>query len=500
MAFVGDTLNDLARLKPNALALTCADRRWTRAEFFSEVLALTTLLKTRVLKEARVALSLRDPARLLVAFFAVARSGAVAMIYDPDWPAGRRAWIDRETHPVLLLDDETLARLLALPVEGSSDRSDPEAFPEGTDPFYAGFTSGSTGDPKGYCRSHKSWLESFDVSAREFAIGADDHVIVPGNMVHSLHLYGAVHGMVVGAHVEVVERFNPRALSERMRRPGSPDSAEAQTSLVFYATPTQIHYVAEDLRRAGAASSVRLVLASGAKWRDDDRRRMKDIFPEARLVEFYGASEMSFITLAGPEDNLPPGSVGRAASGVSIRIMSDQGDELQPGELGTIWVSSQMLFDGYICGGGSEVARNGAWLTVGDQGFLNAEGFLFLTGRQKRMIVTAGLNIYPEEVEQVLLSHSLVGLAAVLPVADPVRGQVMVAFVSPEQMPPDQAASGENASNLEDQLRRHCLRHLGKGRTPRRFIIRSALPLTPGGKVDLMALETDLLQGTETND
>ncbi|MEP0234961.1 AMP-binding protein [Roseibium sp.] len=473
MAFVGETLETLAKSDPQVPAISCAGRLWTRAQFFSEVLVLAEALQARVPKGARVALCLDDPVLLLIAFFAVARSGAIAMIYDPEWPQERRAWIDQSVQPALTLEKDSFDDVLTALMDEGLLSQGPRRQPDAQDPFYVGFTSGSTGVPKGYCRSHQSWLESFNVSACEFAIAAGDQVIIPGNMVHSLHLYGAVQGLCSGAHVDVAERFNPRLVAANLRQ---------SVSAVFYATPTQIHYVAQELRRSGPALNLRLVLASGAKWRDADRIAMAAVFPAARLVEFYGASEMSFLTLATPEDNVPSGSVGRAANGVSLDIRSSAGETLAPGQTGLIWARSDMLFDGYICGGGSEIAWEDGWLTVGDLGFIDANGFLFLSGREKRMIVTSGVNIYPEEVEHTLLSHEGVALAAVVARPDPIRGSELVAVVSLET----------GAVVSEADLRRHCAERLGRSRTPRAFLFRSEFPLTPGGKIDLMRLEAEL--------
>lgn len=473
MAFVGETLEALAKSDPQAPAISCSGRLWTRAAFFAEVLALAEALQTRVPKGARVALCMRDPVLLLAAFFAVARSGAIAMVFDPDWPQERRAWIDQSVQPWLILETDSFDDLLTALRDQGALSQEPRHQPDEADPFYVGFTSGSTGVPKGYCRSHRSWLESFGVSAREFAIAAGDQVIIPGNMVHSLHLYGAVQGLCAGAQVHVAERFKPRLVAASLRQSGS---------AVFYATPTQIHYVAQELRRSGPAPNLRLVLASGAKWRDADRISMAAVFPVARLVEFYGASEMSFLTLATPEDNVPSGSVGRAAEGVSLSIRNGAGEALAPGQTGLIWARSDMLFDGYICGGGSEIAWEDGWLTVGDRGFLDENGFLFLSGREKRMIVTSGVNVYPEEVEYALLAHEGVALAAVVARPDPIRGSELVAVVSLET----------GAVVSEADLRRHCAERLGRSRTPRAFLFRSEFPLTPGGKTDLMRLEAEL--------
>lgn len=480
MGFVGDTLQPLAEADPDRLALSSGGRTWSRRALARDVVLASNRLKQRLPAGGRVALVLQNPAELLIAFFAVARRGAVAMIFDPAWPQARRRWIEAQTCPALILDEAGFRELMA-PEDASEQENgiSPDAFPLTEDPFYAGFTSGSTGDPKGYCRSHRSWLDSFAVSAAEFSIGEGDRVLIPGSMVHSLHLYGAVHGLVCGAAVEIADRFHPRALAARLKAPGP---------VVLYATPTQIHYIAAELQRGGAAENVRLVLASGAKWRETDRKAMAGVFPSARLVEFYGASEMSFIAISLPEDRPPDGSVGRAARGVEIAIRDDARNDLPIGQTGTIWVRSSMLFDGYICGGGSEVARENGWLTVGDRGRLDAEGFLYLAGREKRMIVTSGLNIYPEEVEQVLLSHDRVALAAVLAKPDKVRGSALVAVV--QAHPGGELPGGV----LNDAiLRRHCLQHLGRSRTPRVFVLLEELPLTPGGKIDLKQLEAMVL-------
>ncbi len=471
MAFVGDSLKDHARARLKKRALTCDPRSWTWIDLFEEVEGLAGKLASRMPAGGRVALCLTDPADLLIAFLAVIRRGGLAMVFDPAWPPARRSWVERETAPDLVLDASSLVEFRDWTPQSSGS---PKA-PDETALFYAGFTSGSTGDPKGYCRTHRSWLKSFELSRAEFAIGPRNRIVIPGSLVHSLHLYGAVHGLHAGSSVVLCPRFSPKTLAEQLR--------EADGT-VFYATPTQMHYVAEELKRSGPAATVGLVLASGAKWRAEDRRAMAAVFPKARLVEFYGASEMSFITVSAPEDPVPDRSVGRAAAGVSIRIGEPGSLAVPPRTIGAIWVKSGLLFDRYICGGGDEVHCQDGWLTVGDHGYFDDNGFLYLAGREKRMIVTSGLNIYPEEVEQVLASHPAVRAAAVFGVPDPVRGSRLVAAVAPE---PD-------ARIDESELRRLCLVALGRSRTPRSFHMIIDWPLTPGGKTDVQKLEDKLLQ------
>jgi len=466
MRFVGESLRALALDGPGCPAVSCDKDILTRAEFLERVLRTAEEFSARCAPKSRVALDLKRPDDLLIAFFAASLSGRVATIFDPAWPETRRKWVTRQVAPGLVIADDVLQDWLSRPAAGGVTAAAPA--PE--DPFYIGFTSGSTGTPKGYCRSHRSWTSSFDVSDREFPITAADRVLVPGSLIHSLHLYGAVEGICAGARVTVARDFNPRHLARVLRQ---------QKISVLYGTPTQVQLLARELQADGPLGSLRLLLVSGAKWQERGRRQIAGLFPNADLVEFYGASEMSFVALARPEEAVPAESVGRAASGVRIEIRDGAGAVLPRGVPGRIWVASDLLFDGYVCGGGTEIRREGRWLTVGDHGHLDRHGFLYLAGREKRMLVTAGVNLYPEEVEKILAAQPEVADAAVFGEPDSVRGTVVVAAV--------RAARG--ATPDPDRLRRTCRAELGLAATPKKIRVLEDWPLTAGGKTDLEALK-----------
>lgn len=303
-----------------------------------------------------------------------------------------------------------------------------------------------------------------------------DRIVVAGQLTHSLHLYGAVCGLAQGQDVVLMPRFDPRSVLT--------DLGGTAAGSVLYATPTQLHYLAEAARRTGPVEAVKQVLSSGAKWREADRDALKAVFPRARLFEFYGASETSFITIATPGDTVPAGSVGRAADGVEIAI-GDPRDPSPAGRSGPVWVRSHMLFHGYICGTAPDTRWRDGWLTVGDHGYVDENGFLFLTGRENRMIVTSGLNVYPEEVEAVLDSHPAVAASVVVGLPDAVRGERLEAVVQLKG----------RLDNPQEQLMRHCRARLAAGKTPRRIHVRDALPLTAGGKPDIQGVVADLLAG-----
>lgn len=473
MAFVGDRLDRFAKEAPDRAALRCGPIRLSRQDLTGAIASLERALDRRTRRGGSVVLRLTDPVAQLLCFFACARIGRVAVVMDPDWPATPADAALSEILPDLVVDDIGFEQLAAFDATAPDRHAGDLAPPGEDDLFYAGFTSGSSGVPKGYVRSHGSWLESFRLSSALFGIAPESRVVIPGQLTHSLHLYGAVCALAAGQEVVLQPRFDPRSVLGAL--------ATAKAGAVLYATPTQLHLLAEAAVRTGPVSAVRQVLASGAKWHEADRQALKRTFPEARLFEFYGASETSFITIAVPDDKVPPGSVGRAAPGVELAI-GDPHDPGPAGRSGPVWIRSRLLFSGYLCGGSEDTRWKDGWLTVGDHGFLDESGFLFLTGRENRMVVTSGLNVYPEEVELVLAGHPSVALAVVVGLPDPVRGERLEAVV--QLQAPLEAA--------EAALLRHCKERLASGKVPRKLHLRERLPLTAGGKPDIQGILTEL--------
>ncbi|MFT0862565.1 AMP-binding protein [Ancylobacter sp. G4_0304] len=456
-ATIGAALSALAAEAPLRLALACDGETLTRARLAHRVAHLSREIAARTGPGAAVALDMANGVDLVTLFFACAVSGRQALVYDPAWPARYRAAIDAALAP-------------ALTVTGPEDwlgEGGEAAFPAAPSPdapFYVGFTSGSTGLPKGYRRAHRSWTDSFTVSEVEFGLNADDVVMAPGGLAASLHLYGVVHALHIGARAVMMRQFHPRRALGLIARHGV---------TALYATPTQLQMLIE---AAGedAFPSVRLLMISGAKWQAQTRAATQRLFPSAAICEFYGASELSFVTIGRADEKVPPGSVGRAAHGVELRIRDTHGRDLPAGEVGAIWVGSTLLFDGYACGGGEEIRREGAFMTVGDHGRLDERGFLYLHGREKRMLVTSGLNVYPEEVEAVLVTLPGVVEACVFGLPDPLRGVELVAVL--------------RGTVDERALRAGCRALLPAAKVPRRFLHIEDWPRTSGGKADLTAL------------
>jgi long-chain acyl-CoA synthetase len=399
----------------------------------------------------------------MVAFMGIIRSGRCAAVSDPDWPSTVRENVKRELGSALTEPSYT-------------DNAEP------TNPFYIGFTSGSTGIPKGFRRHHQSWTESLRVCLDTFGPDAASCVMAPGRFSHSLFLFGMVLGLWSGSGVMVQERFSAPRLLDTLRTGRTP---------CLIAVPSQLLLMLElaARRKLSPIEGVRLILISGARWMRDRTEALKALFPKARIVEFYGASETSFMAWMDADASAPSQAVGKPFSNVEIDIRQAQ----PPFGTGQIFVRSPMLFMNYVGATNDHTAavRDDDWLSVRDMGYFDTQGFLCLVGRENRMIVTQGKNLFPEEIEATLMHCPGVANASVQGVPDPMRGQHVVALL--HTTTPDITAQ---------QIANFCRNQLESYKVPKRFIACNTWPLTASGKTDHSALTQLLhqhLQGESTS-
>ena len=397
----------------------------------------------------------------MVSFLAISSSGRCAAVSDPDWP-------DSVRHNVQSAF--------------SSEPADVDG-PHPNSPFYIGFTSGSTGVPKGFRRHHQSWTESLRVCIDTFGADAASCVLAPGRFSHSLFLFGMVLGLWSGAGVMVQDRFSASRIIDTLRSGLTP---------CLVAVPSQLLVLLElaSRRHIAPMRGVRLILISGARWMRERTPDLQALFPQARIVEFYGASETSFMAWMDADAHAPAQAVGRPFANVDIDIRQPQ----PPLGTGQIFVRSPMLFMDYVGVEPDNTAavRDGDWLSVRDMGYLDEHGYLCLVGRENRMLVTQGKNLFPEEVEAALMAHPSVANVSVQGVPDAIRGQQVVAVL--------QIKHGESCvTPSAAELATLCRAQLESYKVPKRFMLRDDWPMTASGKTDHPALAALLQQHTEIN-
>lgn len=444
---VHGSLAELATTCPDHVAIADEISGLTFAGLHEAVLLRSaTLVAEQAPSIVFVDISKSVPQRL-VDFFGIVHSGRCAAVGDPGWPVSLR----RQLESALLGEASGLTH--AIP---ASD-------------FYIGFTSGSTGIPKGFMRDHRSWTESFRVCLQTFGPAAAGRVFAPGGVSHSLFLFGMLLGVWSGGGVIVQSQFSAGRAIETLAH------GQAET---LVAVPSQLVMMLEHVHRRGLSSidTVRLVMISGARWTRQRTPELRALFPQARIIEFYGASETSFMTWMEADENTPDIVVGKPFDGVDIEIRH-QG---QKEKAGLIFVRSRMLFNRYAgqsIDPTAAIRDDNGWLSVRDMGYIDEEGRLCLVGRENRMIVTAGKNLFPEEIEVCLGSFPGVGAVSVQGLPDAVRGLSVLAWIHPAPGIADESLSPA-------ELTAWCRDRLEPYKMPRQFRILRDWPLTAGGKTD----------------
>ena len=457
-----------AQHRPDAIALDDGTQRICFAQLHAKVQAQAAALQTCHAPSTVLLDAAQPPIDIVTTFLATNASGRCAALGDAAWPAAQQQlaaqWVD-----------ELAAQT---PVSGQAERTS-------SYPFYIGFTSGSTGQPKGFRRHHQSWAESFRVCVDTFGAATQGCVMAPGSLSHSLFLFGALMGIWTGGGVQLQARFSASQCLSTLRAGGTP---------CLVAVPSQLLVMLQlaERRQLAPIDSVELILISGARWMRQHTPALQALFPRARIVEFYGASEASFIAWMDADAATPTQVVGRAFSNVQLQIRDAAGAPLPTGQIGQIWVHSPMLFMDYVGNHHDATAalRDGPWLSVRDMGSLDDTGLLTLVGREKRMVVTQGKKLFPEEVEALLCEHPQVAAASVHGVEDALRGQqVWVALqLKNAPLPGADQPLQPLPADLAAALSALCRSQLEAYKCPRRWWTATPWPHTASGKTDHLAI------------
>jgi len=320
-------------------------------------------------------------------------------------------------------------------------------------------TGGSTGAPKTILRSSESWIRSFDHMAQHFGIGHGANVAALGHLNHSLALYAGLEALHQGANFHALGGLPPHHFATEL-------SDRAITHL--YATPTQLR-----LMPMATLPSVKAVLVGGGMMDATNMRHTQTLFPNAQITEFYGAAETSFITLT--DATTPQGSVGRAFPDVHISIRNGAGASCQTGEIGQVWVQTPLAFKSYL----PETPQNQTALHVGEMGYLDQKGYLFLAGRSDRAVTIADQTVYLDQLETILAQTHKLQNIALFARPDALRGYTLHAVIQSDAI---------TLSELATELPRHI--------QPRSLIQVTDWPLLPSGKTDYKALE-QIVKGTQ---
>ena len=465
---ITSTYQTYAKIDSKRLAIVTEEESVTYGEWYDGVQRTAASFFRENQGTKRVALFLPNGRLFLQLFAGACEAGWASIVGDMRWKKQEIKDRMEQISPDLIIADEKMKGFFSEnqnrviytdEIDHWMVHGDDYPVSDKNVPFYIGFTSGSTGKPKAFIRSHTSWVESFRCNQVDLGMTGKEHVVIPGSFVNSTFLYGALSTLFLGGTIYVLRKFSPDRLM---------DVVQHYPITHLYVVPTMINSLLKEGHHGSLAITF---ISTGAKWLPRTKEKMRQQFPNAQFIEFYGSSELSYITvLKNDEQTDYADSVGRAFHNVEVSIRDEQGQEVAVGEEGILFVKSKLIFDGYI----DQVEETkkvlqGDWATNYDVARMDEEGYTYILGRKNDMILYGGINVYPQEIEQALIKCEGVDEVVVLGMKDEYWGEKV-------------AACFKGSVSIAS-LKNYCLQTLTSYKIPRVWRKVEQFPYTTGGKI-----------------
>lgn len=497
---VGKYLMRQAELRPDKVAIICNETRLTYSELNIQANRLANWLLGRGLKKGdRGVMLLPNSAEFAVVYFALMKIGVIAVILDFRLSPAEMAPILQETEAKLLIThtkQKTFAermlreqdQLRTVVIVGEEtrhlgerdglfpyedivpkgDAAEPKVpISEADEALYL-YTSGTTGKPKGVVLTYDH-LTYFPESMKAMQKLSDQDV--QGLVLPMSHISGPIvlNLLVdVGHTLVIIDEIRPKKILEEIQR---------NRINYFHAVPPIFQMILNlPSRERYDLSSLTSIAMMGTVVPEELMQEWVKEYPHCIARQGYGATETSPLLTLTHDDDAPRkmASAGRPCPRVEIKIVDKDGKELPIGQVGEVIARGPQIMKGYFKNpkATAEKIKDG-WYYTGDLGRLDEDGYIYILGRADDMIITGGLNVYPSELENVLIAHEKVAEAAVVGIPDPERGQALKAVVVPKV--------GEEISKRE--LMRFCRERLASFKLPKVIEFRDSLPRSRTGKV-----------------
>jgi acyl-CoA synthetase (AMP-forming)/AMP-acid ligase II len=482
---------------PNKTALVMSGERWTYRQLDDEIARLAGYLKSQGIAPGdRVAIAMPNCHEFYVAYWATLRVGAIVapvnfrlgakelsyvfnniapkivFVHNETWPQVAPVLKELSEQPIVI--GVGIQSVISFEETLQSERA--EAIKIDTDELaIIAHTSGTTGVPKGAMMRHSDLLFNIKNTVIPFSWRHEDVNLLLSPLFHVVALYSIVPSSVyLGATVVVAPKPDPREVV---------DLIESERVTNFLSVPT-FHQMVAALPDIGARdlSCLRMIGYSGSPMPIRAIERLAQLFPHARLHNFFGLTETISLTHITPSNAAVShaDSIGKTLPEVGMRILRDDGSECDFGESGLLHIHRENTIRGYWNRPGlleESLTADGLWFNTGDLARVDEEGFVYLEGRQKEMIIVAGENVFALEVEKCILDLEAVKEVAVLGVpATGVRaplGELIKAVI----------VKNDAATLVERDIKKHCVERLASYKVPHLIEFRDALPRNPSGKV-----------------
>lgn len=501
---VGTALREASARWPDREALvetigSMSGRRWTYAQLLAESERLAGALLTRFVPGERVAVWAPNVPEWVLLEMAMALAGLTLVTVNPGYLPRELEYVLRQSracglflvaqhrgNPMAAIAAEVAAHLPELrEITDIEDHAAlfrelgpipplPEVSPR--DAAQIQYTSGTTGFPKGVVLHHHGLTNNARICYEKMGLGYCGVSVLSMPLFHSAGCAIAVLGaMQSGWTIVLLRQFDPHAML---------DHSEAEGAHYLTGVPTMLIAMLEAQRaQPRNLSSLRLAASGGSMVPPELVREVTQTFG-CEFSTVYGQTETSpLLTVVGPDDEFDDicNTVGRPLPHIELAIMATDGSGPVPlGEIGEICARGYALMLGYNDdpeATARTIDREG-WLHTGDLGTMDARGFVAITGRVKEMIIRGGENLFPAEIENILLEHPDVAEVAVVGVPDTRFGEAVAAFVR----------VSENGRFDPEELKAHCRANIAAQKTPTHWRQVNDWPLTGSGKIQKFAL------------
>ncbi|RED55160.1 class I adenylate-forming enzyme family protein [Cohnella lupini] len=474
--------------EPDRVAISHGQRQHTYSQLIERVKRIATGFQKCRSDSDKIAILSSNRIEFVEVFIGAIYAGYVPVLLDPIWNPTEVNRVIRQCQPSMIFLEQELAEIISGEHShiqqltfsdeetGSYDRwlssCKSDVLVEITNiALFVGFTSGTTGIPKGYIRSHNSWIRSFEATNAAFHLDKMEHVLAPGPLVHSLSLFALLQTLYNGATFHILQEFDAAEVLKL---------CSAVPDMILFVVPTMIDSLLQ-LTDPGT-TSIQALISSGGTWSNQSKQRCRQIFNGINLYEYYGSSEASYISYRDVNGEEKSDSLGRQFDGVDISIRDENFQEVPRGTIGQLYVRSDMVFNGYYQSPEETegVFRDG-WLRTGDYMYIDSDDYLYLVGRSQNMIKTGGLKVFPEEVESVLQRIPDVREVMVFGMPHDRWGEQVTAIIQWRD---------ERRLTL-DEVKKYCMEHLASYKTPKELLSVEQFIYTNSGKVARQVMMDD---------
>ena len=484
----GAVLQSNAASVPDKTALLCGDEKMSWQELDQSTTGLACWFLNQGMQPGdRVAVHWTNAIPAVQLFYGLFKAGLVAVPVNTRLKPPEISFVLKHSGARMCFSENMLLPLVQqsgaqcplmseLPETSSASSSqlalpsiDPDA------PALLMYTSGTTARPKGVIHTHRSLFHTGAqvIEALKFTRPNDETQLCVLPLMHMGAFSASVGSIITAGRLVLLPRFDPGAVL---------DAVEKFHCSVVASMPALWHLILnEQVQRPRRIDALKIAAAAGDAVPVPLQERFKAVFG-IPLLEAYGMTESVPISM-NPSDANRPGSMGVCIKGVRLRIAGVDSTDVATGGTGEILVRSAANCSGYWNDPeATQLAFKNDWLHTGDLGSCDSDGYYWFRGRMKEIIVRAGSNISPQEVEESLYRHPAVEQVGVVGQADPVMGEIVVAFVT--------FRNGLSAEAAE--LRQFAQTQIADYKVPQQFIFLADLPKSPTGKVNRRALRDSL--------